>query len=127
MTMDTKNSIQWIEAAKTVLKVESDLGLCKHFGWNRNVTANIRQGAKSLNNNEAKDIAEALHVNPLQVIADAESERARDEKSRVYWMHAAKKYAGIVATTTLVFMCTIPSTSNNFSIKNEPTILYYVK
>lgn len=109
--MDTKISIQWVEATKTILKIDSDRALAKHFGWSIGVVPAIRNGTKSLNNNEAKDIAEALHVNPLQVIADAEAERAKDEKSRHYWTHAAKKYAGIVASITLAFMCTIPNTS----------------
>jgi hypothetical protein len=124
--MDTKNSNQWLDAAKTVLNVESDRALAKHFEWNRNVPTDIRQGKKSLSNNEAKDIAEALHVNPLQVIADAEAERAKDEKSRSYWATAAKKYAGIVASITLVSTCTIPFTSSDFST-NKTTTLYYVK
>jgi len=63
----------------------------------------VRSGKKYLNNTEAAHIAEALQVNPLVIIADAETERAKDEKSRLYWASAAKKFAGIAASVLLVF------------------------
>lgn len=94
--MPTTISIKWIEAAKTLLKVESDQRLAKVFGWNRGVISAIRSGAKSLNNNECKDIAEAVRVNPLQVIADIECERAKDDKTLAYWTATATAYADSV-------------------------------
>lgn len=88
-----KTSVQWLDAAKTVLRIESDLGMAKHFEWNRNSTQRIRAKTKKLNNLEAVQIANVLKVNALVVIADAETERAKDEKTRDYWLAAAKKFA----------------------------------
>ena len=85
-----KTSIQWIEAAKTVLRIDSDRQLCINLGWNRQTVQDVRSGKKFLNNTEAAQIAEALQVNPLVIIADAETERAKDEKARLYWANAAK-------------------------------------
>lgn len=128
--MKTKSSVQWLDAAKTVLRIESDRALAKHFEWDRNAPSQIRSGAKYLNNTEAANIADVLQVNPLIVIADAEAERAKDDKTRLYWANAAKKFAGIAAGVLIVTALTIPdSRASSLTMTADSTdpSLYYVK
>ena len=97
-----KTSKQWLEAAKTVLRIDSDRALARHFGWSQGTIGAYANGRLGLSNTHAAQIAEVLQVNPLVIIADAETERAKDEPARLFWANAAKKFAGIVASVLLV-------------------------
>lgn len=122
-----KTSIQWLDAAKTVLRIDSDRGLDTHFGWKQQSSYDIKRNKRSLNNTEAAQIAEVLRVNPLVIIADAETERAKDEQTRLYWSLAAKKFAGIAASAMLVSAMVIPdshASSLSTTATASPPIFY---
>ena len=121
-----KTSNEYLDAAKTVLHIDSDRALAMHFGWNRGTPQAIRGRTKYLNNDEAANVADVLNINPLVVIADVQTEKAGDEKHRVYWANIAKKFAGIAAS--VLFISSMTMTSNeSYSMKNSIDSLYYVK
>ena len=129
-----KTSKQWIEATKTVLRLDSDRALARHFGWSQGTIGAYTTGRLALSNTHATQIAEALQVNPLVLIADAETERAKDEPARLFWANAAKKFAGFVASVLLVSTLMALDGNPSFSQTNQvlnsfvsPNDLYYVK
>lgn len=84
---------QYLDHVKKRHSLKSDYALSKFL---RTSTAAITQYRKKLfvmDDDMALKVAEALELNPLEVIAVANSERAKDEEKRERWLNVAKRAA----------------------------------
>lgn len=87
------NTVQYLDAAKRKLGVESDYALAKALGLTCQAVSRFRNGYGRLGNTTAVKLAEILGVPPMQVIADMELERGADT---AVWLPYARRAAVLV-------------------------------
>lgn len=110
-----KNTCEYLDAAKLILRIDSDRELSRKLEFNSSRMGEYRAKRLFLNNHDAMKIAEVLKLNPLVVIADSEAERAKNADEKVYWIAAAKKFAAIGTAALLLIAIGSP----NFSTTNQ--------
>ncbi|GBG01446.1 hypothetical protein AZSI13_07730 [Azospira sp. I13] len=81
------NTSEYLDAAQKALQVKSDNALANTLGLNRTAISHYRTGRNAFDNRTAFIIANALGIDPLEVIRDMEIQRAKDEKTRSFWMN----------------------------------------
>lgn len=80
-----KTTLQYIDAIKLRHGIESDYAVAKLLGTSRQAVSKYRQGNTSFDDLTALHVAELLGVNPLEVIAAANAERAKNDDARRTW------------------------------------------
>lgn len=80
-----KTTRDYMTDAKDVLGITSDRQMAKWLGIAPSALSHYKTGFRTIDNYAATRIAEALGINPMQVIAVAEMERERDEGRRKFW------------------------------------------
>lgn len=85
--MQTTN--EFIDAVKVRHGLETDYALAKLLGIRHSNVSNYRAGRSTMDNRTAVKVAELLAMKPMEVIAAVEMERARDEKTKGFWMRYA--------------------------------------
>ncbi len=98
------NTSEYLDAAQKALDVKSDNALANTLGLNRTAISHYRTGRNAFDNRTAFIIANALGMNPLEVIRDMEIQRAKDEKTRSFWTNMKPLiqhgvHAGILVAT----------------------------
>ncbi len=78
-------TLEYLAAVKKKLAIESDYALAKALGISHSAICGYRAGTSRINDDVALKIAEILAVHPLQVIADANAERAKTPEMRAAW------------------------------------------
>lgn len=81
-----KTTQQYIDAIKLRRNVDSDYAVAKLLGVSKQAVSRYQLGKGSFDDLTALRAAELLGVNPLEVIAAANAERARTEDVRSTWM-----------------------------------------
>lgn len=97
-----KTTNEFLDAVKVRHGLESDYALAKALGVGTSVIGNYRVGRSHLNNTMAAKVAELLALDPLEVIAAAEierAERAKDEKAKGFWMRYAAALLMVVGVS----------------------------
>lgn len=88
-----KTTLDYLSEAKQRLGLKSDYALAKELGISEGSIGHYRNGRRVLDDYTAAKLAEALEIDPLEVIAAANAEREKDEKKREYWGKIFEKCA----------------------------------
>lgn len=94
-----KTTNEFLDAVKVRHGIESDYALAKLLGVRHTNISNYRTGRSTMSNQTAVKIAELLAMKPMEVIAAAEMERAKNEKERGFWMRYAAALCMIVGVS----------------------------
>lgn len=105
---------QYIDECRKVAKKErgseSDYAVAMLLGISEDAVNRYRKGERAMDNNTARRVAELLHVEPLEVIAAAEVERAKtpsDKAAWRKWIKSPKGLALVAAVAALVAIDTV--------------------
>ncbi|MEZ0208928.1 MAG: DUF3693 domain-containing protein [Candidatus Paceibacterota bacterium] len=93
-----KSTINYVDAAKEKLGIESDYGIAKVLDVNRATVSLWRNGKGSMDDYAAAKIAVILGVDPMEVIASANAEREKTDERKEFWQDFYKRLGGIAAT-----------------------------
>jgi len=97
------NSYEYLQEVKKNNNLDTDYKVCKLMNWPTN-RATMYKNGQSMDNEAARQVAEVLELPLMQVIADMEVQRAKDEPTRKAWKLLAKmtKQSGRAATNLLI-------------------------
>jgi len=98
-----KTTVEYIDAAKKALNIESDYKFCQWLGMPRQAANNWRKGKNGIDDYVAVRIAEALGIEPMEIIAAANYEREKGEERKTWWGKIFQKHAQ--ASMTVLFLC----------------------
>jgi transcriptional regulator with XRE-family HTH domain len=87
------NTMEYLAACKTRLGIESDYALAKALGVTQQAVSSYRSGNSKINDDVALSVAEILGINPLQVIAAANAERAKTPEAKARWSSVMEKFS----------------------------------
>lgn len=87
------NTIELLEAVKVRRGIESDYALAKVLGITQQAVSSYRAGNSKISDDVALTVAEILQLNPLQVIALANAERAKTEAQKARWLDVMEKFS----------------------------------
>lgn len=88
-----KTTIQFLDAVKEKLGIESDYALAKRLGFPFSTMSNYRTGRRILDDDAALSVALALDIHPFEVIAAANVERAKTPEQAARWSGVMEKFA----------------------------------
>lgn len=80
------NTLEYLDAVKVKRGITSDYALAKVLQVGQPTIIGYRSGRTTLNDDTALSIAQILGINPLEVIATANAERAKTPEIRARWM-----------------------------------------
>jgi transcriptional regulator with XRE-family HTH domain len=117
-----KTTQEYLNAAKKALGIESDYALAKWLGVTKQAASNWRTGKNIIDDYTAAKIADALNLDPLEVIAVANMERANEEERREYWRKIFRR----CAAACVLFFLSIPApyAEDWKTVQNEHVIHY---
>lgn len=87
------NTIDLLEAVKVRRGVASDYALAKVLGVTQQAVSSYRAGNSKISDDVALTVAEILQLEPMQVIALANAERAKTEAQKARWMGLVEKFS----------------------------------
>ncbi|ELW9447700.1 DUF3693 domain-containing protein [Burkholderia orbicola] len=120
-----KTTIEYLDAYKAKLGVDSDYAAAKALGVTRSAVSNYRNGSRGFDDATAVRIAEVLDVNPMEVIAAVHGEWARTEDMREFWEGVWGKVTGAtVATAMAVGLAAAPSVAEAATIQSIVSSLH---
>lgn len=90
---------EFLDAVKARHGFKSDYELSRALGVKPQTISSYRVGRTSMDPMMAAKVAELLAMNPLEVIASAEAERAKDEKAKGFWMRYAAALLMVVGVS----------------------------
>ncbi|MES9961695.1 MAG: hypothetical protein ABW089_14790 [Sedimenticola sp.] len=102
----------YISAAKKKLEITSDNQMAIWLGVSRNSMSQYKTGKRVMDDYVAVKIAEALGVDPLKVIAQANEERETDKDKKEFWHRIATAAAAVLLSP---FALTIANNLVNWS------------
>lgn len=88
-----KSTLEYIDAVKIKLDLPSDYAVAKALCVTRAAVSSYRNGRTYLDDLTAVRVAEILEINPMEVIAAANSERAKSEDARRVWSGLWDRFA----------------------------------
>jgi len=88
-----KTTVDWLAECKRRFGVESDYALAKRLGVSSQTISSYRTGRSRFDDDMALTVAEALQIDPLQVIASANAERAKTPEQRARWEAIMEKFS----------------------------------
>ncbi|WP_373987021.1 helix-turn-helix domain-containing protein [Duganella sp. BuS-21] len=86
-------TIDYLDAVKTRHRLPSDYALAKRLGVAPANISSYRSGRRIIDDDMALAIALELAINPLQVIATANIERAKTPEQRERWSGVMEKFS----------------------------------
>jgi len=114
-----KSTVQWLDAIKRAKGLSSDYAVAKALGVTAQVVSHYRAGRRAFDPYMAVKVAELVGVDPMQVIASAEAERARNDEQRAFWRRLAAAWvlpmcaaAGLAAPAPSVQAASVREVSN---------------
>lgn len=96
-----KSTLDYINAAKAALGLQSDYAIAKYLGVSKQTASSWKTGRSRIDDYAAVKIAEALKIDPIEVIAVANMEREKDEKRREFWRTFCHASPSMVAAVFL--------------------------
>ncbi|WP_186082820.1 DUF3693 domain-containing protein [Burkholderia gladioli] len=109
-----KTTVEYLDEVKARHDLPSDYAASKALGVTPSAISKYRLGRAYFDDLTALRVAELLDINPLEVIAAANADRARDTDTRKVWENVWGKATGAVATAVLaagVITAAAPSTA----------------
>lgn len=97
-----KTTVQYLNEAKEALGFDSDRKLAIWMEVSTAALARYQNGERTLDNYAAAKIAEALKLDPMEVIGAANWEREKDGKRREYWRQVVTRSAAAVLATAII-------------------------
>lgn len=88
-----KSTVDYLDDAKRCLHVESDYALAKALNIRASTISGYRAGRSHFDETTALKIAAACNVEPMEVIAAANFERAKTPDIRNLWQGAWEKFS----------------------------------
>lgn len=88
-----KTTVDWLAICKQRFNVESDYALAKRLGVSQQTISSYRTGRSRFDDDMALTVAQALHIDPLQVIASVNAERAKTPEQKARWMGVMEKFS----------------------------------
>ncbi|WP_321921049.1 helix-turn-helix domain-containing protein [Burkholderia sp. BCC1998] len=88
-----KTTVQWLDAVKARLDLPSDYAAAKALGVTRSAVSAYRNGRSVFDEKTCIRAAELLGIDPLEVIASARVESAKDPLTRSVWTHALEIFS----------------------------------
>lgn len=120
-----KTTIQYLDAIKEALDLPSDYAAAKHLHVTRAAVSRYRNGEGAFDDTTALRVAEILGIEPMEVIAAANAERARDEETRHLWERAWGKVTGATAVVVIaagIGLSAAPSTAKASPVRNAGSV-----
>lgn len=77
--------LEYLDAAKAALDIESDYALAKHLGVTKAALSALRNGKAGIGEELAIRLADILHIDAFEIIAAASLERAKSDRARALW------------------------------------------
>lgn len=96
-----KTTVQWLDAVKARLDLPSDYAAAKALNVTRSAVSKYRLGRSVFDEKTCIRVAEILGVDPLEVIASARVESAKDAQTRNVWTHALEVFSSGFRTLVL--------------------------
>jgi hypothetical protein len=87
------NTIEYLDAVKAAKGLTSDYQLAKLLGFPLSSVSSYRTGRRFFDDDAALTVALALQINPLEVIAAANAERAKTPEQKARWMSVVEKFS----------------------------------
>lgn len=113
-----KNTIEYLDAVKAKLDLPSDYAAAKHLRVTRAAVSRYRNGDGTFDDTTAVRAAEILEIDPMEVIAAMNVERARDDETRALWERLWGKVTGVTVATALVAGLSVaPSVAESATIQ----------
>lgn len=106
------NTLDYVERVKLKTGIASDYGIAKLLGATRQTASGWRTGRSQLSALNCFKVAEVLGLDPAQVVADIERERAEqagNEAQAVAWRGWVEKLGGVAAALVLGTVVCAPS------------------
>lgn len=97
--MNTTN--QYLDAVKARYGLASDYAIAKKLGISPQSVKNYRNGRTSMDENVSVLVADALKIDPEQVIIAAQIEREKKPELRAIWESIFRKVGGVAAASLL--------------------------
>jgi len=88
-----KTTLDYVDAVKIKHDLPSDYALAKLLGVSKQAVSNYRLGKGGFDDLTAVRVAELLNLNPMEVIAVANRERAKSEDARRVWTGLFDRFA----------------------------------
>lgn len=79
------NTIQYLDAVKTALKIQSDYALAKALGISKQAVSRYYHKGGSFDDDVARKVASALGKHPGLVMLDMHRERAQTPETQELW------------------------------------------
>lgn len=92
---------EYLDAAKEKIGVASDYEFAKKMEIPNSYMPGMRQETRAIPTEVAFRIAMLLKLDPSEVIADLEAQRAKDERKREFFRGFLQKHNGIAARMSL--------------------------
>ena len=113
-----KTTVEYLDAVKAKLDLPSDYAAAKHLRVTRAAVSRYRGGDGTFDDTTAVRVAEILGVDPMELIAAMNAERARDDETRALWERLWGKVTGVtVASALVVGLSVAPSVANSATIQ----------
>lgn len=97
-----KTTNEYLDQVKQKLRLDTDYKLAKWLGSKTSVISKYRLKQRVMDNYTAAKLAEALGIDPMEVIAAAEAEREKDERKAEFWRKLMQKMS--VAAAIAAFL-----------------------
>ncbi|WP_423197158.1 HTH cro/C1-type domain-containing protein [Cupriavidus sp. H19C3] len=88
-----KTTLEYVDAVKVRLDLPSDYAIAKALCVSRQAVSQYRQGKAAFDDLTAVRVAEILGLNPMEVIAAANRERAKSDDARRVWTGLFDRFA----------------------------------
>ncbi|HDR9314036.1 TPA: hypothetical protein QDB16_000475 [Burkholderia vietnamiensis] len=96
-----KCTIEYLDAVKAKLDLPSDYAAAKHLHVTRAAVSRYRNGDGTFDDTTAVRAAEILGIDPMEIIAAMNVERARDDETRALWERLWGKVTGVTVAGAL--------------------------
>jgi hypothetical protein len=97
-----KTTIQYLDEVRRKLDLPSDYATAKVLGVTTAAVSRYRNGLGGFDDLTAAKVAEALGVEPIEVISACNFERAKDDRTKAIWEGVWGKAAGAIAAGLIV-------------------------
>ncbi|SFU99515.1 helix-turn-helix domain-containing protein [Pseudoduganella namucuonensis] len=90
------NTLEYLDAVKAARGIASDYALAKALNVRHSTISSYRAGRSRIDDDVALTIAQILKLNPLEVIAAANAERAKTPEMRARWMDVFEGFRALL-------------------------------
>lgn len=115
-----KTTVHYLDEVRKRLDLPSDYAAAKALGVTTAAVSRYRNGIGGFDDITAARVAEILDIDPLEVIAACNYERAKDARSRAVWETIWGKAAGAIALSLIACVVGASAVAPSTSRAAEP-------